>query len=267
MKLAIQEALLLGDTLHERLDNAKSLGVDGIEFNAIDLTERIPSLLQGLAATGLRAAAVNIGGTHLLHPSFEQREAAIVNMRQAMIGAIDLGASGVVFIPTAADTPRLPDLHPYKSAIELEAELLVTQLRATLCDFAYAVGTNLYLAPVNEKVSHLIRQLDHAHRILEKNDFHPHLKIAPNTYHMTMEEVQMETGLHTHADYIGYVQLMDVGGGIPGTGDIDFASIINNLAVSGYGGWLTVASTSKNVDSEALSNAITLIRGVIPKSS
>jgi sugar phosphate isomerase/epimerase len=241
MRLAIQESILPGNDVTERAQYAAALGLHGLELDA-----GIPQLTVAVAAleqAGLAASAVNAGDIDLIHPDFDAREVALVHIRQAMATALDLGADGATFRPHRRDTPRLPDLHPYKSRIELEGELLVKQLKTTLSDLAYAMGTNLYLAPANHYETHLVQTLDQAASILRKNNDHPHVRIAANTCDLALEETEMITALRQHAPQIGYIRLVDNNGRLPGNGLIDFAAVITALREGGYDGWLTIGGS------------------------
>lgn len=230
MKRAIQEHLLPGDTLLEKLQVAKSAGYDGVEFDGVNLTPRVPEIAAALVEVGIAASAVNAGGCHLIHPEINQRDMAIVYLRQSMANALDLNAAGVVFCPQMDDTPHLPDLHPYKSTIELEAELLVTQLRATLGDLAYAMGAYLFLAP---RYDRLVKRVDMAMTVLEKNKNHPHIGIAPHTEHMHHAEPEgIESVLQTHARRFTVVHIVEK----------DPSSIIHALESGGFEGWITAAA-------------------------
>ncbi|MBC8099921.1 MAG: sugar phosphate isomerase/epimerase [Armatimonadetes bacterium] len=244
MQLAIQEAMLPGVTTHERLVQARELGFAGVEFAiSDDFAMRLPEVVSALDAMGMRASAVNIGHTRLIHPDEVAREVAVVAMRQAMTYAVDLGAQGVVFKGFYAPGAVLPDLHPYKSALELEAELLIMQLRATLTDLAYALGTELLLEPVNHTESHLVRRVAHAALVRHKLDGHPHLKIAANVYQMQLEQDPWAEALQQHSADIGYIHLADLADGdraLPGQGVFDWDAILAALHAVGYQGWLAL---------------------------
>lgn len=261
MKLAIQERLLPGHTTLARLENAKAAGFTGVEFSGVGLGKRIPEIVAALESTGLEAAAVNIGGTQLIHPNFGQREEAIVGLRLAMANTLDLGAKGVIFAARTADTPRLPDLHPYKSDIELEAELLVSQLRTTLCDFAYALGAELYLQVSNRQDTHLILSMDRAAIVLEKNGNHPHLKIAANTCDLDLQEEDPAQVLRQHMEHLAYVHLSDSARAMPGMGQIPFGDYIKVLKAHNYQGWMTVAATQPNHD--ALAKTVEMMKNLV----
>lgn len=262
MSLAIQEDLLTGNTPLEKLQHAKLLGFDGVEFYVTpDLPDQLAAIAAAVETTGVRVSAVNLGHTRLLHPDFNMRDTALVAMRRAMTFAIDLGAQGVVFKPFYEAGPVLPDLHPYKSAQELEAELLVTQLRATLCDLAYALGTELLLQPANHRETHLIRKVAHGALIRRKLDNHPHLKIAASLHTMELEAEPVETTLHTFADDTGYLYLSDTNHTLPGQGQFDFATLGNLLHTLNYTGWITVdCERTTLVDETQLAASVACLR-------
>lgn len=248
MKFAIQETMLPGETTLARLENARSMGFEGVEFGADDLSERIPEIGAALEQTGLKAAAIHAGQTRLLHPDYGERDRAIVRLRHAMTNALDLGAPGVAFIAHYSTSPVLPDLHPYKSAVELEAELLVALLRTTLTDLAYALGADLYLCAVSRQQAHLINQLYHAATIIHHIDNHPHIKIGADLCAMSGEEDDMMSAIDQYGGKVAYVHVADHNRRLPGHGGIDFRTALDGLKRAGYGGWLTLACGVPNIN-------------------
>jgi sugar phosphate isomerase/epimerase len=226
MQLAIREHLLTGITTDERLAHAQQLGVEGVHFDADGLYKRVGDINTTLTAYGLQASGVHLGGTHLLHPDISIRDRAIKACQQAMTNVLDLGAVGVTLYTHAADTPRLPDLHPYKSNVELEAEFFIMQLKATLADFAYATGARVDIAP---QINGLLHRLDMAAKIIEHNDDHPNLKITADTACMVQHESDVHAALRQHVHLLGSVYLHNVDG-----------ALITTLHDAGYTGWLII---------------------------
>jgi len=239
MRLAVREHLLPGVTTEARLTFAQSIGLDGVHFSADGLYQRTGDMSSALKAHGLAAAGVHVGGTHLLHPEINIRDQAIKHFQRAMTSALDLDTLGVTFYSHAADTPTLPDLHPYKSNIELEAEFLVMQLKATLADFAYATGAELYLAPRPRTHTHLLHRLEMVATVLRHNGNHPNVKIAADTGCMAQEETDITQALRDHVDKLGVVYLQEADGGLPADG-LDYDAIITTLRDGGYTGWLVM---------------------------
>lgn len=264
MRLALQERLLPAhESIPQRIETAQALGFAGIEFDAHGLDERIEQIGAALHATGIQAAGVNIGGTHLLHPDFDQRDAAIASIRQAMADALDLGASGAVFRTHRADTPPLPDLRPYQHVEAMTADFLISQLRSTLADLAYAMGAELYLQPTHRYETPLLHRLEQAASILHQNDDHPHIKLAAHTYHMALEESDPVAALQAYAGRCGVVHLADHHGGFPGTGLLDFPAIIAALREARFEGWLVLAYERGTFAQPALKTCAAYLRDLL----
>ena len=263
MPIAIQEDLLTGSTMLEKFRHAQSLGVEGVELWGAGLTGKVPEVVEAMLETGVLAAAVNHGAQgDLLAADPHEREAALVQLRQSVMNAVDVGAAGVVFVPHFG-APVLPDLSPWMNAAELEAEMLHMHLR-TLSDYAEALGTDLYIKPVNRDESHLLNRLEQAARVARRIN-HPRVKIAADLYHMTLEESDIPAALQAHADCIGHVHLADYDRRLPGEGALDFASVRAVLAEIGYHGWLTFecGEPSRNQPAEfynRLPQSITCVR-------
>ena len=237
MSLAIQEDMLPGRTVLQRLEHAQQLGFQGVEFWADGLTERVPEIYDALQATGLNASGVNLGqGDGYLAPDLPTREAAIGRMRQAMADAVDLNAEHVIFVPCLG-TSGMPDLTPYRSPLKLEQEMMIWLLR-TVSDLAYAIGVTLHMQPVNRYETRFMTRLDQAAYFLEKIKNNPHVKIAANLFHMALEEADIDEALNDHLEHIGYIYLADSNRRLPGQGLINFAGVGGTLV--NYSGWLTL---------------------------
>ncbi|MAS37172.1 MAG: hypothetical protein CL610_24440 [Anaerolineaceae bacterium] len=236
MQIAVAEHLLRGRSVEEKFEQARALGFDGVEVQAVDLTERVPVLAEAVVATGVPVAAVHMGQQDgWIAPELAEREAAIGVLRQAMADAVDLNAGHVIFVPHFGRT-RMPDLTPYRAPVELEAEMTIWLLR-TASDLAYALGIELDMLPVNHYESSFLNRIEHAVQLRRKIKEHAHIKIAANLYHLAMEEGDGLAVLRDHLSHIGYVQLAEQNGRLPGQGMIDYAALAQ--ALRGYDGWAT----------------------------
>ncbi len=249
MPIAVQEDMLMGDSLLEKFERAAELGVDGIEFWGRGLTEKVPEIVAAAERTGVRAAAVNHGSQgNLLDPDPAERERALALLRQSIVNAVDIDAAGVIVVPHFG-AAVLPDLMPYMSAAELEAEMLHTHLR-TLSDYAEALGADLYVEPINRYETHLLNRLEQAARVVRRLD-HPRVKIVADLFHMALEEADIPTALRDHADCIRYVHLADNNRRLPGQGMTDFAAAAAALNEIGYTGWAAYECGSPSANNPA----------------
>ncbi len=238
-QLAIQEDMLPGRTIHERLSNAKRLGLSGVEFWADDLGQRVPDIVDALEKTSLSACGVNLGMSDgYLSADLDTREQAIGKMRQAMADAVDLEADYVSFVPHYGKSD-MPDLTPYSTKIDLQKEMMIWLLR-TVSDLAYAIGTLLVMQPVNHYETDFMTTVAQAKFFRKKIKNHPDVKIAPNLFHMTLEEDNLLDTLSSHADDIGMLYIADSNRRLPGQGFLPWDKIGTTLKTMDYKGWLVL---------------------------
>lgn len=241
--IAIQTALLPGDSFDEQCRVAKTAGADGVEFPADDrLYTSLPEIAEALEKHELKAAALRLGHTHLIDPNPIHREAAMVAIQDALTAAVDLGASGVVFYPHYAPHHVLPDLEPYKAAVELEAELLITIMKKTICDLANALNMRLLMAHADSGTSALLRRPEHAAMIRARLENHPMLHVASSFAHLDAEGIEAVSALGISG--LGYLSICDTDGRPPGSGARDWATVSSALHDSAYNGWLTIEGSS-----------------------
>jgi sugar phosphate isomerase/epimerase len=252
MRIAIREALLPGETSLQKLKAAQAAGIEGVAFEANGLAQRVPDIVAALTGVeGVQASAVVTGPTRLLAPEYKQRDDAIAAIRQAMADSLDLGASGVVFLPHYSASAVLPDLRPYKFAGELEAEMLVKQLKMTLCDLAYALGAHLFMHIGSRTEAHLPNRIEDGATVLRRCDDHGHLHLSVNLAAAADEEEDPAATLAAHARHTSYVHVSDSGRRIPGAGNIDFKTLFGALKGGGYDGWLSLAMKVPNINDPA----------------
>ena len=238
-RLAIQEDMLPGRTVHERLSNAKRLNLSGVEFWADGVNERVPEIASAISEHGLSASGINLGRIDgYLSPDLQTREHAIGLMRQAMADAVDLNAEYVSFVPLFGNT-SMPDLTPYRSPIDLEKEMMIWLLR-TVSDLAYAIGTQLLMQPINHYETYFMNRIEQAKFFRHKVKDHPHVKIAANLFHMALEEEDIHATIQSHQEDIGLIYLADSNRRLPGQGLIPFDAFGQTLKAINYQGWLVL---------------------------
>lgn len=238
-KLAIQVDMLPGKTILERLTNAKRLGLSGVEFWADGLDAHLNDIATALQETGLSVSGINLGlSDGYLSPDLATRENAIGRMREAMATAIDLEADYVSFVPHYGK-PTMPDLTPYSSPADLQKEMMIWLLR-TVSDLAYAMGTMLVMQPVNRYESSFMTRMEQAKFFRKKIKDHPDVKIAPNLFHMALEEDDLIASLQTYQEDIGVIYLADSNRRLPGQGYLPWDTIGETLKAMDYSDWLVL---------------------------
>jgi hydroxypyruvate isomerase len=97
----------------------------------------------------------------------------------------------------------------------------------------------LLLEPLNSLLDHPGYWLDDAGRALEiiRSVHHPQIRLLYDLYHMMVMGRDVRADLERNLDLIGYVHAADVPGRHePGTGDMDYSSILHLLDSLGYSG-------------------------------
>jgi sugar phosphate isomerase/epimerase len=265
MQLGIHENILPGSTLAEKFMTAKSLGLTGVEVRFDEpFDQKMPEVAAAMETTGVQVTALDAGMTRLLHPEFEERQRTLAYLQQAIGCSIDLMSSGVVFRPFYQSGPTLPDLTPYKSAQELEFELLAAQLRTSLVDLADALGTTLYVAPVNHSETDLIRKVAHGAMLRHSYNDHPRLKVAAHTYHMMVEGEDLASTLREHAADVGYLYLSVPDGSLSLTVSPESQSVMGVLHEINYTGWVILDTVSRTPQTrEAIQLSVDQLQGLL----
>jgi sugar phosphate isomerase/epimerase len=84
----------------------------------------------------------------------------------------------------------------------------------------------------------LINNLAEGLELLEQVDA-PNMGLMPDTFHMNIEEPDIEDSIRACGDRIFHVHVADSNRWYPGAGHLDFASILIALASTGYQGYVS----------------------------
>ena len=240
-KLAVQESLLPGATVDQRLAGARELGFAGVEFAAANLDDRIDEIHAALTMHDLAAAGIHMGRADgWLAADMPTRDQAADSLRRALACALDLEAAYVSFAPQYGASD-LPDLTPFASAMDLQKELLIWLLRG-VSDLAQAMDAALALLPVNRYETAFLTSLEGAAYFRRQAGDHDKITIAANTFHMALEEENLLASLRAHHESISVIYLADSNRRLPGRGVLPFADIGETLRSIGYEGWLVLES-------------------------
>ncbi len=263
MLISIQENLLPGETLNEKLDCAEALQIDGVEIQGRSrLYDRISEYESAFNNRSVRISSICGQSTFdWLDPDPAKRQASIDESRRNLEACGHFGAAGQI-VPPIFGPPRLPDLSPLKDAIALEKELLV-EITRDLAAFAHSHGTLLLLEPLNRYEQHLLRRQEDGVEIIQKAGDPPGVALLTDFFHMHIEEVDTPATIRRIGRYIGHVHVADNTRVQPGIGDIDWQAGIQALADAGFKGYLTYECRVAGEPQAALAQSVALLRETI----
>lgn len=232
MKLASQENLIPGATLQEKLAKMESYGFEGVEFWGKGISDRMDEIKEALASSSVKASTICAGyGGCLLDPKKEERKRAVEDIRTLLEVGAQLGVVGLITVPIFGGA-RLPDLSPYRQAVEMEKELLVMELK-DLGQHAEDVGCRILLEPLNRYETHLLRTLEDGLEIQQAVGMES-VKIMADFFHMSIEERDIALSLEKAGKALYHIHLADSTRLLPGYGHTDFKSGFAALKGIGY---------------------------------
>jgi sugar phosphate isomerase/epimerase len=238
MKLAAQEGLIPGRDLAEKLDNAAKFGFEGIEFWGSGLENRQDEIIKATENHQVKPSTICAGyGGCLLDPNRSERDRAVNDIRKLLKVAANIGAVGLIVVPIFGGA-RINDLSPYKSAIQLEKELLIMQMKE-LGDYAAEVGAYVLLEPLNRYETHLLKRLRDAVEICKAVD-KPYVRIMADFFHMNIEEPIIAESIREAGEYVKHVHLADSTRLLPGHGHTDFKSGFEALKEIGFENYMAL---------------------------
>ena len=232
MKFSVQENLVPGKDYEEKFSLLKQLGYDGVElWGKEDLAQKVDQIKEASASYGISVSTICVGYKgDLLAASPKDRELAVNGIIDRLNWAAELGAVGVIVVPTAGG-PKIPDLSPYATAVELERRLLIEELKL-LSKKALDVGSRVIIEPVNRYESHLANKVADAYSIaLEAGEG---VAVMADFYHMNIEEANVIETLKSVFPRLVHLHLSDNNRSQPGKGHVDFAGPLSYLESLGY---------------------------------
>lgn len=267
MKIALQESLLPGDTLAEKLDFAESIEVEGLEVGGRGFdAEKVAQYEKALQGRKIRLTTVCGQSTFdWLDPDVTKRRASVEESKRVLDGCGHLKAVGHV-IPPIFGPPRLPDLWPIKDAIALEKDLLV-EITKELAAYAHQRGTLVLLEPLNRYEQHLLRRQADGVEIIQRAGDPPGVALISDFFHMHIEETNTPATLRECGEYVAHVHMADNTRMQPGTGDIDWKAGLQALKDINFKGYLAYECGIQGERREALRKSVEYIRGVIASLS
>jgi sugar phosphate isomerase/epimerase len=230
-----QAATFKGD-LETNLQHIAALGYTGVELairdpKIIDIDE----LERLTRSNGLTVPAIGTGqawgeeGLSFTDPDPEFRQAAIGRIKSHIPIAAHFGAVIIIGLIRGIVKPGVNQAQAM--------EWLVEALRD--CNAAaLPQGVRLALEPINRYETSLINTTAQGLDLIEQVGAE-NFGLLLDTFHMNIEEPEIEASIQTCGDRIFHFHVADSNRWYPGAGHLDFKSIIKTLFATGYSGWVS----------------------------
>ena len=250
-------------TLHpeDRMEFAASFGFENVEmwwpFPTPDpSTRQIGELRGALQSAGARLVCLNIdagdfeAGDRGLLADPLQRE----RCRTSIVAAVRTAAA------TGCRLVNMPYGNAIPAATAQEQHRTAWANLRFAAEHASAVGVSVLLEPLNAKDNpdYLLSDLATAAEIVRRarQMGHENVGILLDVYHLARTVQDVEGAIARYASGVLHVQFADLPDrGCPGTGELDFASILRMLADGGYEGFVGLEFMAKGEPDEALRDA------------
>jgi len=263
MKIALQESLLPGESLSEKLDFAEELAIEGLEVAGRSrLYDQIETYEQALKGRSIVIASVCGQETFdWLDPDPAKRRNSLDETRRQLAACGHFKAVGQI-VPPIFGPPRIPDLSPLRDAISLEKDLLV-ELIKDLAAYAEGQQTLLLLEPLNPYEQHLLRRQADGIEIIERAGEPKGVALLSDFFHMHIEETDTPAAFRQAGKHVAHVHMADNTRLQPGSGDIDWRAGLQALKDIGFTGYLAYECGIEGEPKEALRQSVELVRSTI----
>jgi sugar phosphate isomerase/epimerase len=274
VKVAVQLGLLPGDLVREKAKWAQDHGVEGIELGVwgggLPKLQREAEEIGGLVPVCSICGNTDAAGEAsflFLDPDPAKRRASIEGSKAILKFCGEVGARGQV-VPPIFGGPKVPDLSPYLTPLQIEDELMVAACRE-LGPVAAEHHTSFMLEPLNRYEQHYLRKQSDGVRIIRRVES-PGIGLLSDLFHMHIEETDTPAALREVGRYTTEVHLADNTRMEPGTGDIDFVAAFRALAQAGFDGFMVYecAITGDNAAEKAgnLAKSLDFVRECVAEA-
>ena len=229
--------ILPGNTVVDRINNAKNFGFNAISVPGRYLEEYLPGLREILPDSPLPVVAISLGFIgSLASPRANIRRRCRDSLLKMFDICSEVGARFFNMPPVLIqdNTERMSDPGSASSLEEAQDALLFEQL-PLIGDEAKARDVTLLLEPVNRFESEYLNSVIHAARLCETLD-HDHIGLTCDFFHMQIEELSVEQSITKAGKWVKLVHIAENTRVEPGPGSMNFTPGFRALKRIGYGG-------------------------------
>lgn len=250
-------ALVVFKGIDQSLKAASELGYDGIELALYHKSNIDPKeLKRKLKKWNLSIPVISTGqmftmsGLSLTDPDRDVREKAVKDLEDIIEVAAEFGAD----VNVSRVRGSLNDNKLYDDEISI-----ITNSLEGLCIKAQQYGLSILLEQMNRYETNYLLSCAETAEYVKKLGF-PNLKVHADLFHMNIEDVDLPGTLKKYSDLLGFIHFADSNRLAPGSGNLDFAAIMNALDDSQYSRWIGIEILTNNNPYLAAENSIKYIR-------
>ena len=215
--------------------------IAGWGYDGVELAIRDPKLVDAdeligiVADHGLEIPAIGTGqawgeeGLSFSDPEPEVRAAAIERTQSHIPFAARTGAAIIVGLLRGIVRPGVSQ--------EQAMDWLVDALQQC-CAAAQPHGVRIALEPICRYETTLINNLSQGLDLLDRVGAE-NMGLMPDTFHMNIEEPNIEESIRAAGDRIFHFHVADSNRWYPGAGHLDWRSILDTLQATGYQGYVS----------------------------
>lgn len=216
----------------------KAGGFDGVEvpiFRPADFQST--HLRRALEANGLGATAVTVlvEGLNIISPDADIRRRSVADFADKIKAIADAGIqvlAGPMYSPVGYLPGRRRTSDEWKWAVDA-FQSVTPALDST--------GASLAIEPLNRFETYFLNTVADGVALCDEIA-HPRVGMLVDTFHANIEEKDIATAYRMAARHLKHVHTCENDRGIPGSGHIEWPSIVDAIKSTGYDGWLTIES-------------------------
>jgi D-psicose/D-tagatose/L-ribulose 3-epimerase len=260
-KLGVHALVWVGGWNHDECERAiaqtAELGFDLIEIPALDPSSIDSAFTRRMLDRYRLGTTLSLGldaSTDISSGDPEREARGEARLMQVLSIARDIGATHVCGILYSAFRKYFEP--PTPAGIARSVDVL-----RRIGEKAAQNGIVIGLEVVNRYESNVLNTAAQAVHFARRVGL-PNVKVHLDTYHMNIEEADLESALVDTGAMLGYFHIGESGRGYLGAGNIDFDRIFRGLSKAGYDGPITFESFSSAVVNPQLSGILAIWRNL-----
>ncbi|MGI9860009.1 sugar phosphate isomerase/epimerase family protein [Moorella naiadis] len=247
----------------DTIKKAAELGYDAVEIHVRDPRElEVEQIFKACQDEGITVSTLGTGLGYvvdklsLTHPEAQIREKAVKRILDHIEVASCLGAGVIV----GSMRGVIPDIGQFKQYENYAAEGL-----AVCLEKAKKCGVVLFLEAINRYETNFLNTAADILNFLERFNT-PYLKVHLDTFHMNIEEVDLDQTLKKTGEALGHIHFADSNRFYPGQGHLDFKKTITTLKNMGYQGYIALECLPYPAPEEAAAGAIKYLKSLLDEN-